>query len=259
MMGLRYQLINYIIYCWAFSSILICSGFNSHHVKERHPRVSPLRDAMSSDILHSIASTYNTCLYESPLITKSITAFSLCSTGDLIAQKRDKASADIDWKRVGRFALKGVGSSMIWNQFYESADDCVHFITNGEGSAPLRIAIAMLIDQFVWSPLAFGLYDIPMATLLNGASVKAIPSEIRGKLGGMLMSNALVWTPVNIIIYTVPPIYRVVTSNIVDILWQSFMAGVAADCGKEKEIESKPNSRSVNIDAGARPIEYGNC
>jgi len=265
----RYQLVCCIIQYWAFSSILFCYGFTTsgvfvkHNVKGRHSLVSPLSDIISSEILHTITSTYDTCLVESPLITKSITAFSLCSTGDLIAQKRDNTNGDIDWERVSRFALKGVGSSMIWNHFYESADDCVHYIMRpcsgiGEGSAALRIGIAMIIDQFVWSPLAFGFYDIPMATLLNGADIKAIPSEIRAKLGGLLMSNALVWTPANIIIYAMPPIYRIGTSNLVDILWQSIMAGVAADCGKDKKIESKSNSRIVNIDAEARPIEYGN-
>jgi hypothetical protein len=262
------QFIRYIIQYWAFSSILSCSGFTSRAFVTRDVQgarylLSPLNDIVSSDIFHTISSTYDTCLVENPLVTKSITAFSLCSTGDFIAQKKDRESSDIDWGRVGRFALKGVGSSMIWNHFYESADDTVNYITSpyrgiGEVSAPLRIAIAMVIDQFVWCPLAFGFYDIPIATLLNGANIKTIPSEIRGKLGGMLKSNFIVWTPANIIIYSAPPIYRVVTSNLVDILWQSFMADVAADCGKNKETESKPNSLRVNIDAEARPIEYGN-
>jgi len=262
------QLIRHIIHYWVLSSILLCSGFNSQvvvarDVKGTSPRTSPLSGTLSSDVFHfhTIASSYNTCLVTHPLVTKSITAFSLCSMGDLIAQKRDRGSTDIDWGRVCRFALKGVGSSLIWNYWYESSDDFVLNILGpfrgvvGEVSTPVRIAMVMLIDQFVWAPLAFGSYDIPMATLLNGGNIKTVPSEVRSKLGGVLMSNALVWTPANLIIYNVPSIYRVGASNLVDILWQSIMADVAADCGNIKEVEVKSNSRGVNIDTDAQPVQ----
>lgn len=264
----RSQLICHILYYWVLSSILLCSGFKSQvvvarDIKGTSARTSPLSGTLSSEVFHfhTIASSYNTCLEVHPLVTKSITAFSLCSLGDLIAQKRDRESADIDWGRVYRFALKGVGSSLIWNYWYESADDIVLDILGpfrgsvGEVSAPVRIAMAMLLDQFVWAPLAFGSYDIPVATFLNGGNVKTVPSEVRSKLGGMLMSNALVWTPANLIIYNVPPIYRVGASNLVDILWQSIMADVAADCGKIKEVEVKSSSRGVNIDTDAQPVQ----
>jgi len=264
----RTQLFRDIIHFWVLSSILICSGFTAkitaqvfvaRDTKEKTSRMSPLNGAMSSEVLQTIAASYNACLIAHPLITKSITAFSLCSTGDLIAQKRAGTSNDIDWGRVCRFALKGVGSSLIWNCWYESADDVALDVLRplsgtSEVSAPIRIGVAMLIDQFIWAPLAFGTYDIPVATLLNGASISRVPSEIRSKLGGMLLSNAIVWTPANLIIYAVPPIYRVGTSNLVDILWQSLMADVAADCGADADVEVKSESRGVNIDADPQPV-----
>jgi len=262
--GGRSRLFRDIIHYWWLSSILICSGFTSRvavarDTKGMSSRILPLNGTMSSDVVQTIAATYNTCLIAHPLMTKSITAFSLCSTGDLIAQKRARKGVDIDWGRVCRFALKGVGSSMIWNCWYESADDVAldvlrPFHGAGEVSAPIRIGVAMLIDQFIWAPLAFGSYDIPVATLLNGASIRRVPSEVRSKLGGMLVSNALVWTPANLFIYTVPPIYRVGTSNLVDILWQSLMADVAADCGAVEDAEVKSKARGVSIDANPQPV-----
>lgn len=255
----------YIIRYWLISSILFCSGFTSQVAVARDAKritshASPLSINMTSNILQNVVLSYDSCLVAHPLLTKSITAFSLCSMGDLIAQKRDQTSTDIDWNRVCRFSLKGVGSSLIWNCWYESADNFVvdilrPFPSVNEVSAPVRIAIAMLIDQFVWAPLAFGSYDIPMATLLNGGSIKTVPSEVRTKLGGVLMSNALVWTPANIIIYTLPSMYRIGASNLVDILWQSMMADVAADCGNIQEVELKSKSMGVNIDADAQPVQ----
>ena len=141
--------------------------------------------------------------------------------------------------------------------WYESADDIVFGILKPfpgvyeTSPRAIKIAIAMLFDQFVWAPLAFGFYDIPMATILNGGSIKTVPSEVRTKLGGVLISNALVWTPANIIIYALPSIYRIGASNLVDIGWQSMMAEVAADCGniEKVEIKSRPIGVTISTDS----------
>ena len=52
------------------------------------------------------------------------------------------------------------------------------------------------------------------------------------KLNGLLVSNAKVWTLANVVIYNVPVDWRPAISNVVDILWQSIVSDVAADCGK---------------------------
>ena len=51
-------------------------------------------------------------------------------------------------------------------------------------------------------------------------------------MNGLLVSNAKVWTLANVVIYNVPVDWRPAISNLVDILWQSIVSDVAADCGK---------------------------
>lgn len=46
------------------------------------------------------------------------------------------------------------------------------------------------------------------------------------------MSNAKVWTLANVIIYNSSVEWRPVIANVVDVLWQSIVSDVAADCGK---------------------------
>jgi len=242
---------------FTFSSSTLCLGFAvPTNLKVRNDQkqdpntlgMTPLNPVTVTDTFHTIASTYNACLDMNPILTKSITAFTLCSACDLIAQKRS-SSETLNWGRSFRFALKGVGSSLIWNCWYEAADDVVLDALrpfrdmDKPLTAPVRIAMAMLLEQFIVSPIVFGSWDIPMSTLLNGADVQDIPSEVRSKLGGLLWSNAVVWSPANVILYSIPPIYRIGFSNIIDLFWQSILADVAADCGKKTKEEDITSQR----------------
>ena len=92
--------------------------------------------------------------------------------------------------------------------------------------------LSIIIEQFIWCPIVFGTFEIPISTLLNGGSVSTVKKEVDSKLNGLLVSNAKVWTLANVVIYNVPVDWRPAISNVVDILWQSIVSDVAADCGK---------------------------
>lgn len=247
------SLIRLFINYWVVSSFLLCSGFAIQGEIVRGGKETTLSmipsGVVTTDALQSLGTTYNTCLDVNPILTKSVTAFTLCSVGDIVAQTKQRRS-DINWGRVCRFALKGLGSSLIWNYWYETVDDVVINILHPLHEIDIRgsrIIVTMLLEQFLFSPIVFGTWDIPIATLLNGANINAIPSEVRNKLGGLLWSNAMVWTPANIIIYSIPSTYRIGFSNLIDILWQSIVAEVAADCGIEK-VKSRSTLQSVNVE-----------
>ena len=108
---------------------------------------------------------------------------------------------------------------------------------------------------------------------MNGGSVTSIPSEVQSKLGGLLVSNAKIWTPANFVIYSLPSEFRILVSSMVDVLWQSVVASVAADCGKEPAIsdpgvamvgeflQPQPSSSStaspVSVTVGTTPTAAG--
>jgi hypothetical protein len=50
------------------------------------------------------------------------------------------------------------------------------------------------------------------------------PAEINNKLSDLLINNAKVWTPANLLIYNAPLEFRAVLANLGDIFWQSIVA-----------------------------------
>ncbi len=100
----------------------------------------------------------------------------------------------------------------------------------------VKTVLSILLEQFFWCPLVFGCFEIPVSTLLNGGDLRSVKKEVDSKLGGLLISNAKIWTFANLVIYGVVPVdYRPVVSNCVDVGWQSIVSSVSADCGKVED------------------------
>mmetsp|Transcript_22719 Transcript_22719/g.45392 ORF Transcript_22719/g.45392 Transcript_22719/m.45392 type:complete len:469 (+) Transcript_22719:196-1602(+) len=219
-----------------------------------------------------LLSTYSAFLLEYPVPTKSITSGILCGISDALAQYRDKTRKEFNFGRWIRFAGKGCVGGVIWPVWYDSLDSFLNlesdfniyklfgFIGGGDSngvimesgfSSPnpyttsnnyqwikshtniLTTSLSILVEQFIWCPLVFSSFEIPVSTILNGeTSPSKIQNEVNSKLGGLLVSNAKVWTLANVIIYNASVEWRPVIANVVDVLWQSIVSDVAADCGK---------------------------
>ena len=225
-----------------------------------------------------ITEAYSTSLEQHPFVTKGTTGSFLCGVADVIAQVRtidacrpfedeDETSQqplefdislleEIDSTRLARFALKGFFGTSLLSAWYDLADHLfdsnnVEFILQTVGITEAsdlvrnvaRTGMLMLTEQFVTCPILYGLWEIPVSTLLNGAPPSRIQYEVKDKLGDMLIENAKVWTLVNIIIYNAPLQYRTGMANIMDIIWQSIVSDFAADCGTPEGVEE-------DVDAG---------
>mmetsp|Transcript_24362 Transcript_24362/g.52527 ORF Transcript_24362/g.52527 Transcript_24362/m.52527 type:complete len:371 (-) Transcript_24362:86-1198(-) len=208
----------------------------------------------SSGLPSAFISTYPTLLAEYPLPTKSITNGVLCGMSDIIAQSRDSSRKEFNYGRLVRFAGKGCIGGIIWSYWYDNLDGFLNldsdfnlFKLSGVASnkidfinyqwirdhiAIITTTLSILIEQFIWCPIVFGTFEIPISTLLNGGSISTIQKEVDSKLNGLLVSNAKVWTLANIVIYNAPVQWRPAVSSCVDLLWQSIVSDVAADCGK---------------------------
>lgn len=235
----------------------------------------------------AIGDAYSNALIQHPIITKGSTGFILCGVGDIIAQVRsfpdtsdsndaNKSNSDppiidaeqnfeMDYQRLAKFAAKGVFGTLIWSVWYDYSS--IMYTDEGIISAlskvgvndaseiiiqASRTAMLMLTEQFVACPIVYGLWEIPVPTLLNGGSISSVPKEVKTKLGFMLIENAKVWTLANIFIYNAPVQFRVVMANIGDIFWQSIVSDVAADCGtKQGEcVIDEPEMRDDGLDDG---------
>lgn len=238
----------------------------------------------------TIANSYSSALEEQPFITKACTGFFLCGSGDVLAQFRARGKNDpeidsfepglacapepfFDYARLLRFASKGFFGTLLWAFWYDISDVLIQdeSILSALESISIRnpseftvntarTVSLILAEQFITCPLIYGLWEIPVSTLLNGASPKKIPYEVQSKIVPMLIDNAKIWTWANLVIYNVPLQYRAICGNIMDILWQSIVADYAADCGKEEcllvdeeDRRSQRLNQSTNLDEDADP------
>lgn len=105
--------------------------------------------------------------------------------------------------------------------------------------AAVTTTISILMEQFLWCPLVYGTFEIPVSTLMNGGEPSGIKGEVESKLNGLLVSNAKVWTLANLVIYNAPLEWRLFIGNVIDIFWQSIVSDVSADCGGPGQEECK--------------------
>jgi hypothetical protein len=183
---------------------------------------------------------YQQWLAEAPIVTKAVTSSALYAVGDVVAQTRQRIGPEpLSVPRLLRFAGTGLGAGVLWHGYYGFSDAQLSSIDEPVA----RVACAMLLEQFVWCPVLYSLYVIPLSAALNGAGASALPSEVRERIGPLLIANAKVWTPANLIIYSTPLEYRVLASNGIDIIWAAVCADVAASCGSDDAcLVAQPNA-----------------
>jgi Mpv17 / PMP22 family len=93
----------------------------------------------------------------------------------------------------------------------------------------IRVFLCIALEQFFVSPLFFTLWDIPIPALLSGSPLRQIPAQIQAKLFPLLVANAKVWTPANVITYSLPTEHRVLFASLTDLLWQTILSQITSN------------------------------
>lgn len=163
----------------------------------------------------------------------------------------DKMNA-LNMPRLFKFSIKGVFGTSVWEVWFDYSEKLLDRrnvirllklagMKNGPAGSftisrvtekSTRVFLLILLEQFIASPIYFGLFELPISTILNGAPLSRIPHEIEEKLVAMLYANFQVWTPANVVVYSAPLKYRTVICNIFNIFWQIIVSNFAADCGE---------------------------
>ena len=170
---------------------------------------------------------YEQIMAAHPLETKAFTQAALWSVSDCIAQRRAFERQPLDLERTAKFATMGLGSAVLWSEWFDVVDAVVSPV-----AAPgARIGLSIALETFGWAPLYFATYLIPVSTLQNGGSWRVVPAELRATLLPLSVANAKVWTLPNLIIYSCPLEWRVLASNAVDLVWGVICSDAAAQCG----------------------------
>ena len=176
----------------------------------------------------------------------------------------------LDLDRTRSFVLKGLGSAVIWSLWYGAADELAAPLVRGAADLDLlsvpwgggaaatatttlavRTLSCILLEQFLACPVIFALWDLPVPMLLGGTEPRDVPPRVRDRLGGLLVANAKLWTPVNAVLYNVPSEWRVLVSNGADLVWQAVVSATAnADGGggdgdgePQPQVQPQPQAR----------------
>jgi hypothetical protein len=91
----------------------------------------------------------------------------------------------------------------------------------------VKTIASILLEQFIACPLIFGLWDLPILSIMHGSPPSSIPGIVRQKLLKLLIANAKLWTVVNVVIYNIPLKFRVLVLSIADIFWESLVSSIA--------------------------------
>lgn len=118
--------------------------------------------------------------YKESLIIAVVQGF-----GDIIAQSRDR-TRDFSKARTARFATKAVGNGVVWSYYYDAAELFCSTMLPPGSSEFSRLTLSLVLEQFVWCPIVYSMWDIPIATLLNGGELRMIKNELKMKLSSML-------------------------------------------------------------------------
>ena len=153
--------------------------------------------------------------------------------------------------------MKGIGCGLIWTAWYQIAELWSHGLTNAvlasykmtlsaqslkRMESVVYTLVSIALEQFVGSPIIFGLWDIPLLSYLHGTPVAKLPGVVRKKLLPLLIANAKLWTLVNILIYNVPLQFRVAALSCADLVWQMILSTQLASPAATTHEDDDPSS-----------------
>ena len=237
-----------------------------------------------SQFSNTASAAYAYCLQAYQIPTQMATFGAFSATGDAIAQNvaaltttedddaaqnaasEDSSSTSYDPERTFRYLLKGLGGGIMWSFWYGTIDpwalqlaqaslaslDHLGVMTVGADDyealeQPARIVSAIVLEQFVASPLAYTFWDIPVPAMLSGQSTtpQEVVREIRHKLGTLLWANAKVWTPVNVVTYSLPAEWRLLFVSAMELMWQVVNSQITSQPAEDAEEEAKQATSST--------------
>lgn len=181
-------------------------------------------------------------ILERRALTKALLAGTNTKTSPQQQQQQLRLLLRHDWNRTKRFLMKGIGCGLIWTAWYQIAELWSNGLTGALLSSVTTLSpqalhrletvvntiVSIALEQFVASPIIYGLWDIPLLSFLHGTPLAKIPAAVRKKLLPLLIANAKLWTVVNVLIYNVPLKFRVVALSCADLVWQTILSSQLA-------------------------------
>lgn len=196
-------------------------------------------------LLDAVGGAYLSALAAHPRVVQAVGSSAIYALGDVIAQRAWVNGWDKE--RTARFGLTGLGAGVLWGAWYDAADAALADVH----SNAVRLSLSLLLEQFLWCPIFYGLFLLPFTSALAGKSRAEVGDTVKQELVPTLVANAKVWTPANIVIYSAPVMMRVAVSNIVDVLWAIYLSVIAVKVAGETGGGESAPSKEVKRDVPA--------
>jgi hypothetical protein len=164
---------------------------------------------------------YNHKLARAPYTTKAVGTGLTYFCSDLTAQAIEGAPKPLE-ERAGR-ALKFSAVGGLWvGPLLTAWFNVMDRFVPGRGVRP--VAVKLVVDQVVQGPLMIGSM-FALCAGLNGASPDAIRQKLDDELFDTWVNSVYVWSPVQVVQQVFVPLqYRVVVSNAVSYVWDTYLS-----------------------------------
>ncbi len=134
--------------------------------------------------------------FDNLFFVRWLTIFMTMSLSDLLVQKFVEKRKSIDWKRTGRYMLFAAPLGLVYHFLYGWMDATIVI----PGSAIGTVAAKTAFDQLIWAPVLLStlfLYTM-FSNVRSGKGWKTAWKEMRAKFWPTLLTNWLVWTPLQL-------------------------------------------------------------
>ena len=169
----------------------------------------------------SLWQSYNKCLAEKPLITKSITSGVISFFADIMCQKYFPAEKGdkIDWKRTAKFTVLGTFlTGPLLHYWYG------FLMAKIPGSGSLATLYRVAMDQLLFAPFCIIPAFFSCALLLDGTP-ENIPAKLKADWAPTMVANLSLWVPSQFINFRlVPAQFQVLFANVVGLFWNVYLS-----------------------------------
>ena len=164
---------------------------------------------------------YEDCIEQHPLLTKSITSGILTWIADVISQLLTYPPF-INAYQSGEFFLLGLCLQAPVSHYYYQLLD--RKLPPTPQPWTLRTLVKLLIDQLLFAP-SFLLSVFLFLDFLEGRSVFQMQQHLESDFVSTLIANWKLWVPATLLnLAFVPPVFRVLYSNVVFFVWSIILA-----------------------------------
>jgi Mpv17 / PMP22 family len=193
--------------------------------------------------LSSFLSWYSQQLDRRPLLTKSISAGLIGSSGDWICQYLSRHAAlavdsptqPYDWYRTGRFFVMGsLWVAPITSYWYTAL---ATRLVPGKTSV-IRVTKRLVLDQFVFAPV-FCPSFMGLLWLLEGLDLSTIAIQLKEVGPEIIVANWALWIPAMAVNFSVVPLkYQVLFGNVIALAWNVYLSYMSTLGSKGRESET---------------------